>query len=77
MNQRSQPPQDSAAKRILIGYLGLYPTLLLVLTLLGPVTHDLSFPFMVLVEVAVLVPVTQLVSFPLVRWLISRFSLAT
>jgi antibiotic biosynthesis monooxygenase (ABM) superfamily enzyme len=76
MKQHNPPPQDSAARRILVGYLGLYPTLLLVLTLLGPVTHHLSFPLMVLVEVAVLVPVTQLVSFPLIRWLLSRLERA-
>jgi antibiotic biosynthesis monooxygenase (ABM) superfamily enzyme len=76
MQQRSQPTQESATRRILVGYLGLYPTLLLVLTLLAPVTHDLSFPLMVLVEVAILVPVTQLVSFPLIRWLLSRFTRA-
>ena len=54
--------------RILVGYLGLYPTLLLVLTLLKPITHHQSFPMMVLIEVIVLVPVTQLISFPLAGW---------
>ncbi len=58
--------------RILVGCLGLYPTLLLVLSLLGPLTHDLSFPLMVLVEVVVWVPFTQIISFPLAGWLVSR-----
>ncbi|HEP1384455.1 hypothetical protein A7P53_01115 [Acinetobacter defluvii] len=58
--------------RILVGYLGLYPTLLLVLTLLKPITEHQSFPMMVLIEVIVLVPVTQLISFPLAGWLITQ-----
>lgn len=58
--------------RILVGYLGLYPTLLLVLTLLKPITQHQSFPMMVLIEVIVLVPVTQLISFPLAGWLITQ-----
>lgn len=62
----------SAFWRVVVGCIGLYPTLLLVLSLLGPLTRNLSFPLMVLVEVVVLVPVTQLVSFPLAGWLVSR-----
>ncbi len=58
--------------RILVGYLGLYPTLLLVLTLLKPITEHQSFPMMVLIEVIVLVPVTQLISFTLAGWLITQ-----
>ena len=58
--------------RIVVGYLGLYPTLLLVLPLLSPITHDLSFSLTVLVEVLVLVPITQLLSFPLAGWLVAR-----
>lgn len=58
--------------RILVGYLGLYPTLLLVFTLLKPITEHQSFPMMVLIEVIVLVPVTQLISFPLAGWLITQ-----
>ncbi|WP_339772143.1 hypothetical protein [uncultured Paraglaciecola sp.] len=62
---------DSALKRILVGCLGLYPTLILVLSILGPITRDLSFPLVVLVEVVVLVPLTQLVSFPLAGRVVS------
>ncbi|WP_394123989.1 hypothetical protein [Psychrobacter nivimaris] len=51
--------------RILIGYIGLYPTLLIVLTLLKPITQGLSLPVVVLIETIILVPLTQLVSFPL------------
>ncbi|MFZ3076051.1 MAG: hypothetical protein WA114_07750, partial [Psychrobacter glacincola] len=58
--------------RILVGYVGLYPTLLIVLTLLKPVTHDLSLPVVVLIETIILVPLTQMVSFPLAGWLIER-----
>ncbi|HBN9703312.1 TPA: hypothetical protein ACPIBI_004743 [Pseudomonas aeruginosa] len=61
-----------ALKRILVGYLGLYPTLLVVLSVLAPFTRHLSFPLMVLVEVLVLVPITQLFSFPLAGWLVAR-----
>ncbi len=63
---------NSAFWRVVVGYLGLYPTLLLVLHLLSPITHDLSFPLTVLVEVGVLVPITQLFSFPLAGWLVAR-----
>ncbi|WP_025652891.1 MULTISPECIES: hypothetical protein [unclassified Psychrobacter] len=58
--------------RILIGYVGLYPTLLIVLTLLKPVTQGLSLPVVVLIETIILVPLTQLVSFPLAGWVIER-----
>ena len=58
--------------RILVGYVGLYPTLLIVLTLLKPVTHGLSLPVVVLIETIILVPLTQMVSFPLAGWLIER-----
>ena len=50
-------PSKALMTRILVGYLGLYPTLLLVLTLLKPITEHQSFPMMVLIEVIVLVPV--------------------
>lgn len=63
---------NAALWRILVGCLGLYPTLLLVLSFLAPLTRDLSFPLMVLVEVVVLVPFTQLISFPLAGWLVGR-----
>ncbi|EXB38345.1 hypothetical protein J544_3845, partial [Acinetobacter baumannii 1461963] len=43
-----------------------------VLTLLKPITQHQSFPMMVLIEVIVLVPVTQLISFPLAGWLITQ-----
>ena len=65
-------PSKALMTRILVGYLGLYPTLLLVLTLLKPITRHQSFPMMVLIEVIVLVPVTQLISFPLAGWLITQ-----
>lgn len=68
-------PSKALMTRILVGYLGLYPTLLLVLTLLKPITHHQSFPMMVLIEVIVLVPVTQLISFPLAGWLITRLKI--
>ncbi len=61
------------AKRILIGYIGLFPTLYLILKLLDPVTSHMSFPVGVLVEVLVIVPVTQLVSFPLAGKLVGYF----
>ena len=56
--------------RILVGYVGLYPTLLIVLTLLKPMTQGLSLPVVVLIETIILVPLTQLVSFPLAGKLI-------
>lgn len=65
-------PFSAIPTRILVGYIGLYPTLLLVLTLLKPITRHQSFPVMVLIEVTVLVPVTQLISFPLAGWLVAR-----
>ncbi|MCU7646576.1 hypothetical protein [Pseudomonas piscis] len=68
----SGPQSVPAIKRILVGYLGLYPTLLVVLSVLTPFTRHLSFPLMVLVEVLVLVPITQLFSYPLAGWLVAR-----
>lgn len=62
----------SIRDRILVGYLGLFPTLLLVLTVLEPITRDLNFSTKVLIEVIVLVPITQLVSHPLAGWFFSR-----
>ena len=56
--------------RILVGYVGLYPTLLIVLTLLKPMTQGLSLPVVVLIETIILVPLTQMVSFPLAGKLI-------
>lgn len=74
MNWRKNPPhqQGSMLGRILVGYLGLYPTLLVVLSLLNPFTRHLSFPVMVLVEVMVLVPITQLLSYPIAGWVVER-----
>ena len=66
MNQNSK----DRLIRILVGYVGLYPTLLIVLTLLKPVTQGLSLPVVVLIETIILVPLTQLVSFPLAGKLI-------
>lgn len=59
-------------RQILIGYIGLFPTLLIVLSVLKPVTKDLSFPVVVLIETIILVPLTQMVSFPLAGWLFNR-----
>ena len=56
--------------RILVGYVGLYPTLLIVLTLLKPITQGLNLPVVVLIETIILVPLTQMVSFPLAGKLI-------
>ena len=70
MNQNSK----DRLIRILIGYVGLYPTLLIVLTLLKPVTQGLSLSVVVLIETIILVPLTQLVSFPLAGWVIERLS---
>lgn len=63
---------NMVSMRIVVGYLGLYPTLLLVLTLLKPITRHQSFAMTVLIEVVVLVPITQLISFPLAGWLLTR-----
>jgi hypothetical protein len=62
----------SIRDRILVGYLGLFPTLLLVLAVLDPITHHLNFSMKVLIEVIVLVPVTQLMSYPLAGWFYAR-----
>lgn len=59
-------------RQILIGYIGLFPTLLIVLSVLKPVTKDLSFSVVVLIETIILVPLTQMVSFPLADWLFNR-----
>ncbi len=72
MQSRAEHKLNSAFWRILVGCVGLYPTLFIVLNLLKPITQELSFPLTVLVEVLVLVPITQLLSFPLAGWLISR-----
>lgn len=73
----SQPKPMSALpayKRILIGYIGLFPTLYLILKLLDPVTDHMAFLPGVLLEVLVIVPVTQLVSFPLAGKLVAKLS---
>ncbi|MBS4155210.1 hypothetical protein [Cobetia sp. MC34] len=62
---------NSIRRRLLVGCIGLYPTLLIVLAILSPLTKGLSFPLMVLIEVLVLVPVTQLISFPLAGRVVS------
>ncbi|MCG3882958.1 MULTISPECIES: hypothetical protein [Psychrobacter] len=59
-------------RQILIGYIGLFPTLLIVLSVLKPITKDLSFPVVVLIETIILVPLTQMASFPLAGWLFNR-----
>jgi len=63
-------------KRLLVGWIALYPTLLVILFLLGGITHHLSMPLATLVEVIVIVPVTQLIAYPIsgkifAKWLSS------
>jgi antibiotic biosynthesis monooxygenase (ABM) superfamily enzyme len=63
-------------KRLVVGWIALYPTLLIILFLLGGITHHLSMPLATLVEVIVIVPVTQLVAYPIAgkifeKWLTS------
>lgn len=43
-----------------------FPTLLIVLSALKPITKDLSFPVVVLIETIILVPLTQ------IGWLFNR-----
>jgi antibiotic biosynthesis monooxygenase (ABM) superfamily enzyme len=62
----------SVVKRILVGYLGLYPTLMVVLSVLNPFTRHLNFSTTVLIEVLVLVPITQIISYPVAGWLVAR-----
>jgi antibiotic biosynthesis monooxygenase (ABM) superfamily enzyme len=73
----SQPKPFSAQpyyKRILIGYIGLFPTLYIILKLLDPITSHMAFLPGVLLEVLVIVPVTQLVSFPLAAKFVAKLS---
>jgi antibiotic biosynthesis monooxygenase (ABM) superfamily enzyme len=63
-------------KRLVVGWIALYPTLLVILYLLGGITHHLSMPLATLVEVIVIVPVTQLIAYPIAgkifaKWLTS------
>ncbi|MDZ4140939.1 MAG: hypothetical protein U1C48_02915 [Methylotenera sp.] len=63
-------------KRLVVGWIALYPTLLVILFLLGGITHHLSMPLATLVEVIVIVPVTQLIAYPIAgkvfaKWLSS------
>ena len=63
-------------KRLVVGWIALYPTLLVILFLLGGITRHLSMPLATLVEVIVIVPVTQLITFPIAgkifaKWLAS------
>lgn len=60
-------------KRIVVGWIALYPTLLIVLNLLSGFTHTLTMPLAILVEAIVLVPVTQLISYPLAGKVFSRW----
>jgi antibiotic biosynthesis monooxygenase (ABM) superfamily enzyme len=52
-------------KRLVVGWIALYPTLLVILFLLGGITRHLSMPIATLVEVIVIVPVTQLIAYPI------------
>jgi antibiotic biosynthesis monooxygenase (ABM) superfamily enzyme len=63
-------------KRLVVGWIALYPTLLIILFLLGGITRHLSMPLATLLEVIVIVPVTQLISYPIAgkifaKWLSS------
>ena len=63
-------------KRLVVGWIALYPTLLSILFLLGGITRHLSMPLATLVEVIVIVPVTQLIAYPIAgkifaKWLSS------
>lgn len=63
-------------KRLVVGWIALYPTLLVILFLLGEVTRNISMPLATLVEVIVIVPVTQLIAYPIAgkifaKWLSS------
>jgi antibiotic biosynthesis monooxygenase (ABM) superfamily enzyme len=52
-------------KRLVVGWIALYPTLPVILFLLGGITRHLSMPLATLVEVIVFVPVTQLIAYPI------------
>lgn len=54
-----------AIKRIIVGWIALYPTLLIILKGLHGYTKSMPMPVAVLVEVLVIVPTTQLIAFPL------------
>lgn len=63
-------------KRLVVSWIALYPTLLVILFLLSGITRHLSMPLATLVEVIVIVPVTQLISYPIAgkifgKWLAS------
>ncbi|MGB2833704.1 MAG: hypothetical protein WBC07_12190 [Methylotenera sp.] len=63
-------------KRLVVGWIALYPTLVVILFLLGGITRHLPMPLATLVEVIVIVPVTQLITFPIAgkifaKWLSS------
>ena len=63
-------------KRLVVGWIALYPTLLVILFFLGGITRHLSMPLATLVEVIVIVPVTQLIAYPIAgkifaKWLSS------
>ena len=63
-------------KRLVVGWIALYPTLLVILFLLSGITRHLSMPIATLVEVIVIVPVTQLIAYPIAgkifaKWLSS------
>jgi antibiotic biosynthesis monooxygenase (ABM) superfamily enzyme len=52
-------------KRLIVGWIALYPTLLIILYLLGGITRHLLMPVATLLEVIVIVPVTQLIVYPI------------
>jgi antibiotic biosynthesis monooxygenase (ABM) superfamily enzyme len=52
-------------KRLIVGWIALYPTLLIIVYGLSGITRQLSMPLATLVEVIVIVPVTQLIVYPI------------
>lgn len=63
-------------KRLVVGWIALYPTLLVIQFLLGGITRYLSMPLATLLEVIVIVPITQLIAYPIAgkifaKWLSS------
>lgn len=60
-------------KRLIVGWVALYPTLIIVLYLLHGVTHALSMPLATLIEVIVIVPVTQWLVYPLAGHVFARW----
>jgi antibiotic biosynthesis monooxygenase (ABM) superfamily enzyme len=60
-------------KRLVVGWIALYPTLLIILFLLSGITRYLSMPLATLVEVIVIVPVTQLLAYPIAEKIFAKW----